>query len=239
MIVSKKPRVFIGSSVESLDIARAIEEQLEHVADVNIWKDDIFLPGESGLESLCNVVISYDFGIFVFSADDVTKTRSVTHSTPRDNVVFELGLFMGRLGRRRTFAVLDRTINLKLPSDLTGIANLTFARKPNLTSALSPVGSRIIKEIERQGSLERSPLDVFEGTTFAEILKWREAYMGTKSKLSYYLIENRCSVDDLRHDFNDLPLPILSQMLTELVEEHKIKRWILESSVVYEKESWR
>jgi hypothetical protein len=45
---------------------------------------------------------------------------------PRDNAVFELGLFMGRLGRARTFVVRPSGNALKLPSDLAGLTTAAY-----------------------------------------------------------------------------------------------------------------
>jgi predicted nucleotide-binding protein len=99
---SERPSVFVGSSSEGLDIAREIELQLLAVADVNLWTNGIFVLGEGILESLVNALDKFDFAIMVLSPDDLLETRGQNFASPRDNVLFELGLFMGRLGRRRT-----------------------------------------------------------------------------------------------------------------------------------------
>jgi hypothetical protein len=68
----------------------------------------------------------HDFAILVLTPDDVTESRGDSEKSPRDNVLFELGLFMGRLGRERTFIVCDRSTKLRLPSDLAGISFITY-----------------------------------------------------------------------------------------------------------------
>ena len=40
----------------------------------------------------------FDFAILVLTADDLVASRDVLSTAPRDNVLFELGLFMGGLG---------------------------------------------------------------------------------------------------------------------------------------------
>src|SRR5439155_16414494 len=70
---------------------------------------------------------------------------------PRDNVLFELGLFMGALGRNRTFVVHSRTTPPMMPSDLAGITPATFEERSNLEAALGPACTKIRRAIETQG----------------------------------------------------------------------------------------
>src|ERR1700743_3620743 len=98
-----KPTVFIGSSVEALDIAKAIQANLQHTANSTVWDQDIFVPAAYTLESLETEIKNSDFAIFVFRPDDVLKIRNIRKSAVRDNVLFELGLFTGFLGRDRCF----------------------------------------------------------------------------------------------------------------------------------------
>ena len=92
-----RPTLFIGSSSESLDIAYAAQSNLEDVAEVLVWTQGIFELSKSYLEALLDALDDTEFGLFIFNADDVTKIRGTETRTARDNVVFELGLFIGRL----------------------------------------------------------------------------------------------------------------------------------------------
>lgn len=122
-----KPRLFVGSDAESLEVARAIQTELDHDAEVTVWTQDIFRLTESTIGSLLSHLNNAEFGVFVFSPTDVVEIRGARLSAIRDNVLFELGLFMGRLGREKTFFVLPRSAsNIRLPTDLLGITPATF-----------------------------------------------------------------------------------------------------------------
>jgi hypothetical protein len=148
---SKLPDVFIGSSSEGIDVARAIEVHLQRSVDTTLWTNGVFRPGVSYLQSLLGALDTFDFAILVLTPDDVLEVRDSSYSSPRDNVLFELGLFMGHIGPRRTFFVAEESDNLKLPSDLSGISRLDYRRRENLIAAVSPVCTMLIEEIRKQG----------------------------------------------------------------------------------------
>jgi hypothetical protein len=148
------PSVFIGSSSEGLNVAREVEQQLQEDAVTTIRNDAVFGLGIGALESLMNALDQFDFGVMVLSPDDLTQSRERNYASPRDNVVFELGLFMGRLGRSRTFIVHEKDADLKLPSDLAGITVSPYRKRDNLSAALSPTCTPIIKAIRSLGPFE-------------------------------------------------------------------------------------
>jgi hypothetical protein len=148
------PSVFIGSSIEGLNVAREVELQLQADALTTIWKDGVFGLGSGTLESLMNALDQFDFAVIVLSPDDLVESRKASFASPRDNVIFELGLFMGRLGRSRTFIVHENDANLKMPSDLAGITVSPYRKRDNLSAALSPTSTPIIKAIRSLGFLE-------------------------------------------------------------------------------------
>jgi hypothetical protein len=153
-----KPSLFIGSSSEGLDAAREVEFHLQDVAEVTIWNEGlgVFKLGDSYLESLINSLDSFDFAILVLTPDDFVVSRNVSSQGPRDNVMFELGLFMGRLGRSRTFIIYDADSQVKIPSDLAGVHTATFHGKRgdnNLAAAISPACTLIRKSVKSLGIL--------------------------------------------------------------------------------------
>jgi hypothetical protein len=138
--IDPRPRVFIGSSVEGLPIARALQRILEDEMRTEVWdQGTVFGLGDSTLEALERAVLSYDFGVFVFTPDDELVVRGYKKTVARDNVVFELGLFVGKHTRRRAFALCPAGASLALPSDLAGITTARYAAtEADLVRALAP-----------------------------------------------------------------------------------------------------
>jgi len=116
-----KPRVFIGSSVEGLNVAYAVQQNLLHEAEVTVWDQGVFELSRTTMESLTKALSDSDFAIFVFSLDDLVRIRDLTAPAVRDNVLFEFGLFIGKLGRERVFFLLPSDGDLHLPTDLLGV----------------------------------------------------------------------------------------------------------------------
>ena len=116
-----KPKLFIGSSQKNLRVAQALADRLEEVAEVKVWDEGVFGLNQNFLETLLTSLQEYDFAAFILAPDDMTMSQDVTKPSPRDNVLFESGLFMAVLGRERVFLVYDQTVALKIPSDLAGV----------------------------------------------------------------------------------------------------------------------
>ena len=120
-----KPRVFLGSASETRKIIDALEAELRDVAKIERWDVDVFRPGHFTLDELTTAVRQVDFAIFVLGREDTTETRGRVVASPRDNVIFEAGLFTAVLGRERTFFVVDKA-GTKIPSDWAGLGYTTF-----------------------------------------------------------------------------------------------------------------
>ncbi|MCI0692574.1 nucleotide-binding protein [candidate division KSB1 bacterium] len=165
----EKPTLFIGSSSEGLEVARAIEYQLKDDGEVTIWNEGIFGLGLGTLESLVNAIERFDFAILVLTPDDLVVSRDISIQAPRDNVMFELGLFMGRLGRARTFVVCDGdNKNMRLPSDLAGVTVVKYKANRsdgNLVAALGPACTLIRQAIKNLGLSETRGLHRLQKAT--------------------------------------------------------------------------
>ncbi len=126
-MANAKPRLFIGSSVEGLNIAYAAQQNLQHSTEVTVWDQGVFDLSVSALDSLLRVLITCDFALFVFSPDDVVKIRATENLAIRDNVIFELGLFVGKLGKERCFILMpDKADDVRIPTDLIGMTPGTY-----------------------------------------------------------------------------------------------------------------
>lgn len=142
------PQVFVASSSEGLDVVRAVhkllQRELNGTVEVRPWPEQFHLT-KVYIESLERLLDTSDFAVMVLTPDDRTTSREAETPSPRDNVVFELGLFFGRLGRERCFLIQRRDLDLKLPTDLLGIEPANFSMLPNqdLETALKSACARI------------------------------------------------------------------------------------------------
>lgn len=147
-----RPRIFVGSSTERLEIAYAIQENLDHDAQITVWTQGIFKLSTTSLDSLMATLDKFDFAIFVFHPDDITQIRDKTFDTVRDNLIFELGLFIGRFGKEKVFFLIPRTVErLHLPTDLLGITPGTYdndREDGNLLASLAPFCNKIRNTIK-------------------------------------------------------------------------------------------
>jgi len=153
-----KPRIFLGSSGKQEKLLEDLTRGLEDIADVEPWTTS-FNPGTTTLERLLELTREVDFAAFVFAQDDWTAggppsptAAESGQASPRDNVVFEAGLFGGALGMRRTFIL--HAGGAKLPSDLLG---LTCVRYEEATTAaeVTVVCQKLRKAIENESRLAR------------------------------------------------------------------------------------
>jgi hypothetical protein len=177
-----RPALFVGSSSEGLRIAEAAQIVLDEACEVELWTQGIFGLTQGTLESLVLALPRFDFALLILTADDMTVSRGTQRPAARDNVLFELGLFIGSLGRDRTFMLYDRTDPPALPSDLAGIGAATFAphASGNLEAALGAPCAKIRNTMERLGvrkdresrNLEKATLSVeVAGATMHSLLR--------------------------------------------------------------------
>jgi hypothetical protein len=137
----QKPTIFVGSSTEGLEFARAIRSLLQDEAELTLWNEGFFGVGNVFVDTLITGVGRFDFAVLVLTPDDLVQSRNAESFGPRDNLLFELGLFMGRLGRGRTFIVHQSDVRMKIPSDLAGVTTARYEWPRDDKSHRSAVGA--------------------------------------------------------------------------------------------------
>ena len=153
-----KPRIFLGSSGMQEKLLQALTRGLEDVAHVDPWTTS-FNPGTTTLDRLLELTREVDFAAFVFARDDWTAASSAAspaagsgQASPRDNVVFEAGLFGGVLGMRRTFIL--HASGSKLPSDLLGLTCVRY-EEATTPAEIRGLNQKLRKAIENEGRIAR------------------------------------------------------------------------------------
>lgn len=182
-----KPSLFIGSSTEGQEIARAVRSLLDQDAEITLWNEGFFNLGNTFIEALVNALPRFDFAVLILTPDDLVHSRDVESFGPRDNVIFELGLFMGNLGRSRTFVLHQSKAALKIPSDLSGVTTATYEwprKDRNHVAAVGTACDYIRKAIRDLGPSERKL------TRELSELRARQEYTETKIIETENKIEN-------------------------------------------------
>lgn len=180
------PKVFVASSSEGLNVVNAVHTLLQRAlggtAEVKPWPGEFQLT-HTYIEDLERLLDVSDFAVLILTPDDRTTSREAERLSPRDNVVFELGLFFGRLGRERCFLIQRRDLDLKLPGDLLGIEPAQFSLSPSqdletaLDSACARIGTTIREAMTALPSRPR--LGGAERATQAAMRKFADQITGT------------------------------------------------------------
>lgn len=207
--MAAKPTVFVGSSKDHIDIAYAVQDELEHDAVV-VVRDQAFDLGSGTLENLEKQLDDAHFAILILAPDDITVSRGRTMSAPRDNVLFELGLFIGRLGRDRAYYLYDSSMEIKLPTDLAGITGASYTPPPHPTprnwrSAVDPASKKIrhrLTELQAWRKLDRETQAGFtRHQAFRESLQgawWEFLLNAERPVVSYLTIEADSATSTVR-----------------------------------------
>ena len=170
-----KSRIFIGSSKEGLLVADYIKSFFSRDYDCYLWTDDVFKENDSFMETLLREASLFDFAFMVFSKDDLAEVRGELFETPRDNVLFEFGLFIGRVGVDRAFVIREK--GSKIPSDLFGITQTEYSKKEDnsidtvaLENALARL-KNIVDENDKRGHLSLLPSTVIAMSYYNNFIK--------------------------------------------------------------------
>ena len=107
------------------------------------------------LESLEHQADKVDYAVPVFGPDDRLFSRKRDYVAPRDNVVLEMGIFIGALGSKRAFVIKPKKKNLKMPTDLLGKNYIEYVVAPNRPKhlAIKEACADLVKTIKREGAI--------------------------------------------------------------------------------------
>lgn len=147
------PILFVGSSRESLPIVQALLNGWKSAPFiVRPWTGGVFTPSQFPIDDLAEQLYACDFAALVLGPDDQILSRGVTSNAPRDNVLFELGLFMGAIARSRTIFIVPADVDVKIPTDILGLNPLRFlSQTGTLADNVAPVSRDIATLIDRMG----------------------------------------------------------------------------------------
>ncbi len=228
--------IFVGSSAENLDVSYAIQTNLENYDFCStVWTQGVFKVSQTTIESLDQALLDYNYAILVFTPDDVTRIREETVSTVRDNVIFELGLFIGALGRKSCFIVIPNEMeDLHLPTDLQGITLVTYQANrndSNWVAALGAACNKIVAAIKEQENNEISDPKInwkkisgFDGLVkhstmkgfFDELIKNGKDELWLCHTFPYNLFEIRDTIEEALRANRKIKLLLASPELLEL-----------------------
>ncbi|MNI28699.1 putative nucleotide-binding protein containing TIR-like domain protein [compost metagenome] len=186
-----KPRVFIGSSRESILLVNAIHELLSYHAEVTPWSAGSFRANQYPMEDLELQLQHNDFAVFVLSADDIVFMRDKAYLSPRDNTIFEMGMFWSRLKRGRVFFLIPTEVpkeqagisidEFHIPSDLLGLTVLKYEIRSdnNSAAAVNVACGEIIRRMREMGCFV-DPVKELEAA---------QAELNKKQKILQFFIE--------------------------------------------------
>ncbi len=138
-----RPRLFIGCASEHLPDARALQSSLHHWCDSVIWDQNFVTPSQTTIEAL-ESIRDFDFAAFLITATDRAESRGRHSEVTRSNVIFEVGVAVGCLGRKRTFLICAASVGTNVPSDLLGVQTLTYQdAAQNKVAAFGPVSESL------------------------------------------------------------------------------------------------
>jgi hypothetical protein len=152
-----KLKIFIGSSGTNFSKAEAIVNKLKNITEAEfiMWKNPgVFEFNKSALQSLLKGRLVYDFAILIATKDDTVISKGETTSAPRDNVIFEFGLYLGALGENRTLIVHEK--GAKMLSDMSGITIPILEMDNNLDAVVNEI-VKFIEEKKRYNEFHSLP----------------------------------------------------------------------------------
>lgn len=225
--MKKKPRIFIASSTESIKTAEALNVNLDRQAETVIWA--IPRPSQNYIDTLLELTRSVDYAAFLFTPDDLIIMRGNEKGAIRDNVLFELGLFMGYLGKERCFIIQPRDSKHHIPSDLLGITPLDYdadRSDGDLTASTKAVSTTMTNVMDRMGFFQVA----FPKNSETELPKRFETERSDFQLIDYYpKKDQKISTADLKKVFLKFNKPVdrstVLYIANYYIQQNMIAQW--------------
>lgn len=189
-------QIFIGSSSESIRYAEAIQANINGARMKNLqaicWHQGVFNIGHSALEDLLMQLENSDFGVFVFAKDDYVNTREENVYCARDNVVFEMGLFLGTLGRERVFCLIPDDSKYHIPSDLQGIYYTRYKEtEENISLAVGAACTQIKETIRKTTNTSANQIQINKKGLFPSFDGCYHDFFSNSCHITTYFVHSR------------------------------------------------
>lgn len=147
-----KPTIIIFSSKKSLPVAEGIRDNLQQVFETELWTEGLFDENNTiPLWAFLKKLMCYDCAAVVLGDDDVRQKEGsgTKESVPRDNVIFELGAAMARMGPQKTFVFTPSDKNIVLPSYFRGVLVKEYRQDPGARGCYKASTGSACAEIKR------------------------------------------------------------------------------------------
>lgn len=222
-----KKRIFIGCSTEELKTTELVKAILDIYFDVviwneNLWEKSVFKLNSNFLHDLLKAPLKFDFGILIGTPDDKVISRGEELMQARDNIMFELGLFIGRLGIDKCAYLVSKDV--KEMSDLSGIFLSKFDS--------SDLSQRVIEIKDHFLQTKSDKFNFFPSNTLA--YGYFENFV--KSLCSQYYKEGRFEVHGIDYNkcaFNIIIPSVLDEDLNLQFEKYKKGKEVKSAEINY------
>lgn len=138
----------IYSSSEALETASEIQNELTLKGVQSTRWDQHYRSGFL-LSSLLSDIDDFRFAIFILASDDKIQIRNKGYNITRDNVLFELGLWLSKAGQERAFIVYSSDYNLRIPSDLAGLLMIPYKKNAPFKTQVGLIVAKIINNLSK------------------------------------------------------------------------------------------
>ena len=143
----RKKKIFIGSSKKEESLAKKarIILEKEFPFEVIVWTDELWEKGtfrlnSSTLDGLMKATLRCDFGLMIGTKDDKVEVKGQEKFKARDNVIFELGLFMGRVGLTHVAFAVEHDLDVMSDADGICLAYFDKHKRDSFKSAINKAG---------------------------------------------------------------------------------------------------